>query len=528
VTDPGVEQRPAAHVAARVGSWADDWWQGLAPRTRQAIRIASPIAVLATAAGTRLWDLGHPAELVFDETYYVKDAWSSWNLGYESRWPDDPNPRFAEGETDIYTGKASFAVHPPLGKWVIALGMAAFGPMPSWTWRISTAIVGILLVGLIMLVAHRLTKSLFLATLAGGVLAIDGNGIVMSRMGLLDGILAFFLLLGFWFFLKDWESRRLREIQRQSASEESGAPPSGVGAALWARPWLIAAGAAFGAASAVKWSGLWFLVVFGLLSVVADRAALRSFGGFLARGLVNFTLFIPAALAVYLATWIPWFATEDGYHRQWAEDPANTWTGPFAWVPKPIQSWLHLEQSVYEYHVGENRPHDYQAPAWMWLLLARPTSFYYRSSELGDPGCDATSCGASILDIANPLIWWASVVALVWLIVRFWKRLDWPSGLVLAGFAAGYLPWLAYVDRTIFAFYTIAFEPFLLLALVLAIGDLLGSPGDDRSRRTIRVNLLAVFLGLAVAISVYFWPVWTGMVMPYDFVASHWWLPSWR
>ena len=32
----------------------------------------------------RLWNLGHPHAFIFDETYYVKDAWTLWQLGYEA------------------------------------------------------------------------------------------------------------------------------------------------------------------------------------------------------------------------------------------------------------------------------------------------------------------------------------------------------------------------------------------------------------------------------------------------------------
>ncbi|MGO1770698.1 MAG: hypothetical protein ACTHZX_12160, partial [Microbacterium sp.] len=42
-----------------------------------------PMLITAVAAVVRFVALGHPHELVFDETYYVKDAWSLWNLGYE-------------------------------------------------------------------------------------------------------------------------------------------------------------------------------------------------------------------------------------------------------------------------------------------------------------------------------------------------------------------------------------------------------------------------------------------------------------
>ena len=44
--------------------------------------------VLAVASVTRLWNLGFPQKLVFDETYYVKDALSLAREGHEKNLPE--------------------------------------------------------------------------------------------------------------------------------------------------------------------------------------------------------------------------------------------------------------------------------------------------------------------------------------------------------------------------------------------------------------------------------------------------------
>jgi hypothetical protein len=36
-----------------------------------------------------------------------------------------------------------------------------------------------------------------------------------------------------------------------------------------------------------------------------------------------------------------------------------------------------------------------------------------------------------------------------------------------------------------------------------------------------------VYLGVVVLASAYWFPMWTGMQMPWDFVRSHYWVPSW-
>ena len=105
-----------------------------------------PLAVTLLAAVLRLWNLGHPHSLVFDETFYVKDAYTLLRNGVESTWPDDADAQFNAGDTDIYNSDGSYVVHPPLGKWIIALGLAVFGAGDSFGWRIGTAVVGILAV----------------------------------------------------------------------------------------------------------------------------------------------------------------------------------------------------------------------------------------------------------------------------------------------------------------------------------------------------------------------------------------------
>lgn len=517
------------------GSRLDDWWMRRSPRTRSIVRWAAPAAVVGIAAATRLWGLGHPDELVFDETYYVKDAWTLWNLGYEAQWPADPDPLFNGGKTDIYSTNASYVVHPPLGKWIIGAGMALLGPANPVGWRIGVAIVGILLVVLTMLVAKRLTGSQLLATIAGFLFAIEGNAIVMSRVALLDGILALFALLGVGAVLldRDWSRTRLAAWigHRQRAGRDIHWGP-----ALWNRPWLLAAGAAFGLATAVKWSGLYFLAGFAVYSLVTDALARRragimfwGTGTLVKQGPVSFLLTVPVALATYLLSWTGWFVTDGGYDRHWAEGGEDrAWSGLLAWVPLPIQNLWHFSSTVYGYHVGETRPHAYQANPLTWLLMVRPTSMYYEGAAFGENGCTADHCGAEILGLANPFIWWAGTAALGYLVYRLIRYRDWRSGFVLMGIAAGYLPWLLYLQRTVFQFYSIAFEPYLILALTLAIGAMLGSASDPRWRREGAMRLVGAYLIVAVAASVFFWPLWTGMQLDWDYLRIHWWLPSWN
>ena len=495
--------------------WANRW-----------VRLAGPALVVLLAAILRFWNLGHPGTLVFDETFYVKDAWSLFNNGYESTWPDDADARFAAGQSNIFTTGASFVVHPPLGKWLIALGMALFGADNPFGWRFATALVGVLAVVLLMLIARKLFDSWLLATIAGFLFAIEGNAIVMSRVALLDNYVMLFALLGFGAVLMDRDHHRLRLAAWLNERRDNEIEPSW-GPALWWRPWVLAAGLAFGLACSVKWSGAYFLAAFGIYLVVVDALARRRAGlpfwisgALLKQAPVTFLLLVPVAVVTFVLSWSGWFLTRGGFYRDWAEQPGQAWTGLLDWVPLSLQSFWHYQAAAYSYHVGLVTPHPYQANPLTWLLMTRPTSMYYEGSTLGQGNCTVDVCSEAITGIANPVIWLAATAAILYLIYRLARYREWQVGLILMGMVAGYLPWLMYLNRTVFQFYTIAFEPFLLLGLTFVIGLLLGSKAG-------RVIVLSM-LGLATLVSVFFWPLWTGAQIPFGLWQAHIWLPSWR
>jgi len=508
--------------------------------TSRWFRWAGPLFVIGLAAALRLWNLGTPHELVFDETFYVKDAWTLFNNGYESTWPNRADALFAAGQTNIFTSNPSFVVHPPLGKWLIALGMAALGADSSWGWRIVTALIGVLAVALLMLIARRLFGSTLLAVIAGFLFAIDGHAIVLSRVALLDNSVMFFALLGFGAVLldRDWHATRLAAwlAERRHADDDSAWGPT-----IWWRPWLLAAGLAFGLTSAVKWSGFYFLAAFGVYVVVADALARRRAGvpfwlssAVLKQAPVNFLLMVPIAVATVLVSWTGWFVTRGGFYRDWAETAGAAWTGSLAWVPLSVQSFWHYQVATYTYHLGVVEAHPYQANPLTWLFMIRPTSMYYVGSSNGENGCPFDGCSEAITAIGNPIIWWAAAAVAFYLVYRLARYREWRVGLILTGLAAGYLPWMMYLGRTVFQFYTIAFEPYLLLGLTFVIGLLLGkvpvsglrSP-EERSRVG-GTRVVVIFLVAAALVSAFFYPLWTGMQTPFVFWQLHMWLPSWR
>lgn len=84
----------------------------------------------------------------------------------------------------------------------------------------------------------------------------------------------------------------------------------------------------------------------------------------------------------------------------------------------------------------------------------------------------------------------------------------------------------------VFHFYTVVMTPFAALALALVLGMLVAerAPGRlDPSPRAVQGRRIAVALFVAgvLAVSVYFFPIWSGAEVPTWFWRLHLWLPDW-
>ena len=479
-------------------------------------------SVMVIAGLTRLWNLGYPAKLVFDETYYVKDALTLSIEGHEKSWPEGADAAFQSGDVSGYLSDAAFVVHPPLGKWLIASGMWLTGPDQSTGWRLSTAILGIATVALLMLVAFKLFRSVALSILAGFFLAIDGLAITLSRTALLDASLTFFLLLGFWLFLIDQERSRVRITRAIEQSKNS---------ILIFRPWLILAGVALGAASSIKWSGLYLLAGIGLYVVFSETLLRKNSGernwlrqGVFFQGSYSFVSLVPAALATYLLTWSGWIFGSGGYLRNSATE--NPPSGIFGLLPDWMISLWNYHELIYGFHVNLTKEHPYEASPLGWLIGLRPTAFFYETYQLGTNGCQiADGCSSAITALGNPFIWIGSAAALVYIIYRYARHRERVLGLVLLGTLSLYLPWIVLSERTVFQFYVVSFQPWLILGLVLLIQQL-------RRRLLTKSKTLANaatigFVALTFGAFLFFLPVNTGMYLPFELWQLRMWLPSW-
>ncbi len=491
--------------------------------------------LLVTAFGTflRFDRLRVPRTLIFDETYYAKDAWSILNHGVELALVNNANTIIQAGHTNIFASCngtpascGEYVVQPEMGKLLIAVGEWLFG-LNSFGWRFASAVFGSLAILLICRIARRMTRSTLLGCIAGLLMSLDGLEFVLSRSGILDIFLMFFVLAAFGCILID------RDVSRAQLAERVARRDGGhLGPRLGIRRWRVAAGVFLGLAVATKWNAAWYILGFAALITAWDiggrrAAGLRSFvrGGLReARWLPVTFLAIP--LAVYIASWSGWFATSTGYYRDYAQTHG---------VHTPVISALY---SLYEYHLqaisfgmGLKTPHPYQSQPWDWLLVTRPVAFFYEcyTGPVAGPShyCPSGYSGAEwsqeVLAIGTPAIWWGSMLALLFCLGWWLLHRDWRAGAVLLGVIAGWAPWFPLVSRTKFYYYALEFEPFLILSIVLCLGLILGPAGASALRRSTGALIVGAYVLCVLLMFWYFYSILAGKVIPYHDWYSHMW-----
>ncbi len=515
----GVRARARRHLAEHSTFWG---WAG-------------PVLVMLFGGFLRFDHLSTPDAVVFDETYYVPDANSILRHGVELNNVGGVklNQMLVDGNPNFLLKTGELVAHPPLGKQMMAVGQWVFGLTP-FGWRFSVALIGTLSILMVARIARRMTGSTMLGCIAGLLLALDGLELVLSRTAILDIFVMFWVLAAFGLLVIDRDRTRARlEAAAAAGGDDQSGPPLGI---RWLR---VGAGICLGAACASKWNGLWFLVAFAGLAIAWDLGARRAAGyeRWLPAGLrdvrwlpLTFGV-IPAA--VYTASWTGWFLNSSGYDRNWAAQHGNHTP-----IWSTIDSWYQYNHWMYQFGLGLSTFQSYRSNPLGWMILARPISFYW-----AEPRCSVSGgCASEVLAIGTPLIWWGGSLALLfclgwWLtglvgditFARTPKR-DWRAGAVLLGVAAGWFPWIWYAwhdHRTEFYYYAVAFDPFLVIAITLCLGLIIGPARAGPGRRAVGSvaaggYLVAVLLNLA-----YIYPILTAEVIPYSAWLSRMWFHRW-
>ena len=493
-----------------------------------------PLLVTAFAAFLRFYRLATPHALIFDETYYAKDAWSILQHGVEWNLVKNANDLILAGHDNIFqacsgTSCGEYVVQPPVGKLLIAVGEWLYGLDPLG-WRVASAFFGSLAVLIMCRIARRLTRSTLLGCVAGLLLALDGLEFVLSRTGILDIFLMFFVLAAFGALVVDRDVSRAR-----LASDMVLRPGDEAGPRLGIRKWRVAAGVLIGLACASKQDAVWYLFAFVGLAIAWDIGARRAAGlrDYVRGALVRDGKWLPVTLGViplvtYILTWSGWLITSTGYDRNYAQTKG---------VTTPVISALY---SLFEYHkemlqfgVGLSSHHPYMSQPWGWMVISRPVAFYYQcyTSSAATHVCPAGYTGPEwsqeVLAIGNPAIWWAAIPAMLFCLGWWLTRRDWRAGAAVLGVAAGWLTWLPFVSRTKFYYYALEYEPFMILCIVLCLGLIIGPAAASLRRRAIGSALAGVYVLAVLILFWYFYPILAGRIIPYMSWLSHMWYHGW-
>jgi len=376
---------------------------------------------------------------------------------------------------EVSGSNPEFIVHPPVGKWLIASGIKLFGDN-EFGWRFASAVFGTLLILLFARLIHVLFYSPLLTALGAALMALDGLLLVHSRTALLDLFLTFFTLLGVF---------------------------------LWYRNRHIWAGIAFGLAIGCKWSAIYFVALIGLLAVYRILVA-HDIRKSLKPIVAKFAQYGLLPVFVYTLTWIGWFVSDRGWSRQWSSNP--------------LASWFHYHSEMLNFHTGLTEQHPYQANPWSWLIMGRPTSFFYASPQ----GCEAKDCAQEVLALGTPILWWVGTIAVA-VVIGYWikslllRRSDSALNIVVLGMAAGYLPWFAMQQRTAFSFYAIIFEPFMIVAIVYCAKLLL----DSGLKPVVSQSIVGGTFALILLCFLFFIPLFMGQMITYEDWRLRMWFESW-
>jgi dolichyl-phosphate-mannose--protein O-mannosyl transferase len=494
------------------------------------------IGLMVLAFAIRFPGLGFPNYIVFDETYYAKDAFTQMIFGYPTNWAQNANNQIASGITTGYETSAEYAVHPMLGKWIIAIGIKLFG-MNAFGWRFMSLIFGCLLVGITIRMARRLSRSTLVGAIAGFLLCVDGLSFVMSRIALLDVFEAFFTVAAVSCVIadRDWFRDRLASyLDKKHLRNLNGQYGPLV---LW-RPWRLTAGIMFGLACGVKWNAMYVLAVMGIISVIMDFRARRaagarnaSWGSIYKEGLLAFVYLVLVAVVVYVATWSSYLYTTGGYLRDWG------WQNPGSLSVKlfgaPLASLWHYHVTMFDFHTGSymaHVTHPYAANPAGWWVIGRTIGIdAVNGISPGQAGCDAApgdTCLRVISGMGTPILWWLAAAAMIAGLLFWIFGRDWRFAIPVIAAGTTWIGWFPNDDRPLFFFYAIMMIPFSATVLAMCLGKILGpaQATPDRHRR-------ALFVGVVIAIIVlnfaFIYPILTDTLLTRTQWSLRMWFRSW-
>lgn len=365
-----------------------------------------------------------------------------------------------------FGGDIYYDVHPPLGKMIIALGIAAFGDNP-FGWRFTSALLGAALIPVLYWFGTTLFRRRGIGLSLAALAAADGYLFVLSRVAVMDIGLLITLLVGYTLLITS--------VRRYPASRM-----------------LFLAGVFFGLAISIKWfAATWFLasaLVF-IFPKLIEADAFENVVWQTRLRLWFVYLFVPSATVYVIA-----------------------WFSHFLLFTIPVIDWLR-DFGIYNFRIFNYHTHivdttPYRSPWWSWPLMIRPWQYFHET----DGGFTRL-----IVVLGTPSVWLAALITFVTVMIRRIRQyqLFLFVGLMLV---ISWVPF-AFVTRPMFNYHFLMSWPFWMLPLAVLLNDW---------RRSIVGRLgIAAFVLVTIGCIVLFWPLWNAIPL-YD-VALRWrlWFPGW-
>lgn len=460
-----------------------------------------PVAVIGNGSTQRLADEHELITLpitqkygaYFDEMYFVRTAEEHLHLEEPYEW-----------------------THPPLGKLVIAAGIASFG-MDPFGWRILGVIAATAMIPLIFVFGKRLFKSALAGCFAAFLLTFDFLHFTLARLAIGEIYLLLFSLLMFYFAF-DYFEKREAELTATARAQNGRAAHS-----------LFLAILCFGLGFAVKWIAIFGLVAVLILLLINNwrlkQPLLRDARVVLA-GLF-------AAAAIYIATYIPYMLSGEGHglidlHQLPVYlDYLTEYLTQGTISVLPTDSWtvFDLQLRMFGYHAGIEATHPYSSPWWSWPLLLKPLWLYANSLD---------GMVSTIVLMGNPVLWWCSIPALTALgalLIRtaVKRRADERTFLFLFILIPFLIQWLAFISipRILFIYHFTANLPFLIFAVTYWLQLPFAREWHTKRSKHIALCLVVLFLVLVAVLFFLFYPAISGYPVSYEYKESLRWLSGW-
>lgn len=430
-------------------------------------RVLLIILILASIA-THFAFFGHPNETVFDEVHFGKFV------------------------SAYYTHEYYFDIHPPLGKLMIAGFAKVFNFQPEYSFaqigqpfpdnkylalRFLPAVAGALLPIVIYFLALELGFSGISAFGAGMLIVLENALLTQSRYILLDPFLLVFGFSALLFYFKYKNNRKISNL-------------------LWF--------AIFGGLSmSIKWTGIAFIGMAGVMELI-DIFKNRAWSIKQISKLILCFGIIP--LTIYFSVFVVHFSllTKSG--------DGDAFMTPQFQQENVFKKFAELNIEMYRANATLTATHPYSSKWYTWPFMIRPI-YYWNHASTNAP------TESKIYLIGNPLIWWASTVALLYLLISSISREFFKNKtilILLGGYFINYLPFIG-IGRVMFLYHYLSALIFAILILAYLI---------DRAKKP--RNVWVVVLAISALTFIYFAPLSYGLPLDARAFQNRIWLPSWQ